>query len=171
MRERERAGLTAAGICLAWALLRALAPSLPFDWISLALVLAAVAAILLPYCLGAKEGAQAREARPENAAAAPVRLPPALEAQTASWPRAQGPMAEALSALYRDHPFSALCAARGMLGLLQSQGAARAQDEETLRALAQALDEMAEQGAANTDEGAVEAAFEAALRALGRMEV
>ena len=33
MRERERAGLTAAGICLAWALLRALAPSLPFDWI------------------------------------------------------------------------------------------------------------------------------------------
>ena len=79
-------------------------------------------------------------------------------------------MAEALSALYRAHPFSALCAARGMLGLLQSQGAARAQDEETLRALAQALDEMAEQGAANADEGAVEAAFEAALRALGRME-
>lgn len=172
MKEREAASLAAAGICLFPALLRMLAPEIPFDWMTLALLLAAAAAVLI--------GALAKRAlAPPSAAteeAGGVSFIPgemdALRMRMAQtdWEAKEGGLFAALLTLHRDKPFAALCAARGVLYMLLRQAKLSPEAAATTALLSSALDAMAERGESAADPGTVDALFSYSLRAIGHLE-
>lgn len=172
MKEREAASLAAAGICLFPALLRMLAPEIPFDWMTLALLLAAAAAVLI--------GALAKRAlAPPSAAAEEAGgvsfIPGEMDAlrmrmaQT-DWETKEGGLFAALLTLHRDKPFAALCAARGVLYMLLRQAKLSPEAAATTALLSSALDAMAERGESAADPGTVDALFSYSLRAIGHLE-
>jgi len=173
MKEREAASLAAAGICLFPALLRMLAPEIPFDWMTLALLLAAAAAVLIGV-LTAKRAHNPPSAVAEEAGGVSF-IPGEMDAlrmrmaQT-DWEAKEGALFAALLTLHRDKPFAALCAARGVLYMLLRQAKLSPEAAATTALLSSALDAMAERGESAADPGTVDALFSYSLRAIGHLE-
>ncbi len=186
MKDREAAAVVAAGICLSVVLLRLLAPEMPFDWMTLALVLAAAASVL--FSQGGPERHGRRSAPhpfPGSGMAAPfpqgagnTSYPPKafetaeLIAQLSrmDWEAGTGGLFDALRALHGEKPFAAMCAARGSLLMLTQKMPAGQASGEALSALCVALDHAAQAGERAVDSDTVDALFEQALRALGWLE-
>lgn len=177
MKDREAAAVCAAGLCIITALLRMLAPELPFDWMTLVLILAAAAALVAaPLLAGGRRAKRPdMDARPVPAQSAESNVPAEMEAlrmrmAQVEWSAGKGGLFDALKALHRDKPFSALCAARGTLHMLLAQTALSAEDSATLSLLVSAMDAAARMGEAASDPATVDALFSYAMRALGGLE-
>jgi len=163
MKERESAAFLAGGLCFLVAALRMIAPRIPFDWMTLALVLASAAALLLPALL--------TRPRAADAADSPIDLTPLNRkmAQT-GWKAGDGGLFDALLALSAQNPFSALCAARGMIAMLAAKKELPQADAEALGMLTDALDRASGKGELLADAGDVETLFSHALCALGMLD-
>lgn len=165
MKEKESVIYISAGLCLSVALLRMLAPALPFDWMTLVLVLAAA---VLPALLQMHTKQLPAAPEPEET---PFSFPE-MEAlrqlmQQQTWQRSEGDLPDALVALHEEKPFVAMCAARGILSMLVKQSAPSEADEAAVSLLISALDTAAEAGEAKIGGATVDALFTYAMRAMG----
>jgi hypothetical protein len=168
MGNREASAFLAGGLLIAVALLRMLAPALPFDWMTLLLLLGAALAL-------ASMGFAARTQRPGMQPAEQPFIPEGMDAlrqamAEADWPLPTGGLFDALTALHRDKPFAALCAARGMLALLISRAELPGEEGAVAARLVEALDGVASAGERAADAATVSALFAYALSALGQLE-
>ncbi len=200
MREREAAATVAAGLCISVAVLRMAAQSLPFDWMTLVLVLMAAASVLLPSLMGGRrperaarpvptESAPQAGGSPAEDAASPEsdeEMPDgdttvadsamgALETlneqmDKEGWAAGSGGLFDALRALREDKPFAAMCAARGTLLMLARRLPAYRAPNETFTALCDALDTAAQAGERAVPPDEAGRLFDCALRALGWLE-
>ncbi|MDR0928354.1 MAG: hypothetical protein LBM74_01410 [Oscillospiraceae bacterium] len=168
MGNREASACLAGGLLIAVALLRMLAPALPFDWMTLLLLLGGALAI-------ASMGFSARRKKPETQPGGQPFIPDQMDAlrqsvAKADWPLPTGGLFDALNALHRDKPFAALCAARGMLAMLISRAELPGEEAAAAAQLIEALDDTAAAGEIAADAATVSALFSYAMRALGRLE-
>lgn len=168
MKERESAAIVAGGLCFIIAAMRMFAPALPFDWMTLVLVLAAAFAFLLP-ALAVRAGQMPTQ---RGGAPAPEwNLSPLHQAmRDVKWEAKAGAPFDALQALYKENPFSALCAARGMLAMLRGKASPGEKDAAALSLLVEALDTAASLGERAATSGDVEVLFSYAVRALGLLD-
>ncbi len=174
MKERQSAALAAAGICLSVALLRMLAPDLPFDWMTMLLVLTAAIAMLVSGMGIRPHGPGPRRHGPPPQDGAPVSLsqmePLRAKMDRAGWSLREGGIYDALTALSGERPFAAMSAARGMLLMVMRQNPPDGEDAATMSLLIDSLDTLIAGGEAVTDPQTVTALFDWTLRALGRLE-
>lgn len=174
MKEREAAAMTASGLCLSVAILRMLAPALPFDWMTLVLVALAALLIAVPRCFARPQAqaaapAQRTDAAPQSAPFIPKDMDTLrMRMAQTGWEAGKGGLFDSLRALHEDKPFAALSAARGMIMMLEKQ--ASPADKETFTLLCAALDETAQAGEAAADPGTVDALFSYAMRTLGYLD-
>ncbi|MDR0896784.1 MAG: hypothetical protein LBN04_02900 [Oscillospiraceae bacterium] len=169
MGNREASAFLAGGLLIAVALLRMLAPALPFDWMTLLLLLGAALAI-------ASVGFAARGKAPQPQPIGQPYIPEGMDAlclamAETDWPLPTGGLFDALGALHQDKPFAALCAARGMLAMLLTHAELPVEDAATVGQLLIALDGAAAAGEKAADAATVSALFSYAIRALGRLEI
>lgn len=168
MKERVTASYISVSICLSVALLRMLAPAMPFDWMTLILILAASIFPVL-FTMHAKPHHCAHEA---NHAPLPFpemdALHPLMQQQT--WQQSAGDLPDALHALHEEKPFAALCAARGILAMLVKQCKPTEPDDTTIMLLLSVLDTAAAAGESRFDRATVDTLFAYAMRAMGHMK-
>ncbi len=171
MKDPSSGALAAAGLCLSVALLRMMAPAMPFDWMTFLLIALAALAMALAGALSGRRGPRpAREDAAGTAAEPDGLVLLRMKMAEADWPVRDGGLYDALASLHREKPFAAACAARGALAMLLDKRAPSGRDGETIALLVEALDSMADTGERASDPGAVDALFSYALRALGRLE-
>ena len=161
MKDRDATCFVSVCLCITVALLRMFAPQLPFDWMTLTLILAAA---IIPILLHvAKSSAEPREGN------APVVIPglDALHLKMAEGDlkRCEGDLPDALSALHAENPFAAMCAARGVLTML-SRSKPRKTEDAVIMLLTGALDAAAAAGEARVERETVDALFLYALKAM-----
>lgn len=168
MQERESSALVVGGLVFSVAVLRMFAPALPFDWMTLLLILFAAAAMLLPALTS--RAARAADVTAVTVAPAVVSMESLRRAMAGvAWQAKDGGLFDALLALYRKNPFTALCAVRGSIALL-GEKALGAEDAAVLSLLTQTLDAFLQQGERAADDGDVETLFSYSLRALGMLD-
>lgn len=168
MKEKVTATYVSVSICLSVALLRMLAPAMPFDWMTLVLVVAAAifSALSLMY-------AKPQKSTPE-VSYAPFSLPemdalyPLMQQKT--WQQSEGDLPDALLSLHEENPFVALCAARGVLAMLLKQCKPKEEDKATIALLMSALDTAAAAGQSQLDRATVDVLFTYAMRAMGHVK-
>ena len=163
MKDRDATCFVSVSLCVAVALLRMFAPQLPFDWMTLVLLLAAA---VFPVVLHlATKPAESGEV------GAPAVIPEldALHLMMAqgNWKRSEGDLPDALSALHAENPFAAMCAARGVLAMLRRSAPKESETEDTvLSLLTAALDAAAAAGEAAVERETVDALFAYALKVM-----
>ncbi|MCL1964289.1 MAG: hypothetical protein FWF69_04425, partial [Firmicutes bacterium] len=158
MKEREAA---AAGLLVFIALLRMLAPALPFDWMTLALVLAAAFVIWADGQRPPRRPAENPKGYgPFEAEPAELFVPREMDAlrprmERVTWRPGENGLFSALQTLRLQKPFAAMCAARGMLLMLMEQTKVSGEDADTLSLLLAAMDSVAAAGEGAADAGCV----------------
>lgn len=163
MKNQQATCFVSTGLCVAIALLRMFAPELPFDWMTLALILAA-AAFPIILC-SAKPSAKNDDATPDGDAPAVIPEMDALHLKMAegNWKRGEGELPEALSALHEENPFAAMCAARGILAMLR-KSAPKETEDEAVTLLIAALDAAIAAGEMRVERVVVDALFTYSLQ-------
>ena len=161
MKDRDATCFVSVSLCIAPALLRMFAPQLPFDWMTLVLLLAAAIFPVVLFMMKApaefsKKGAPA--VIPELDA---LHLMMANENRK----RSEGDLPDALSALHAENPFAAMCAARGVLAMLRRSAPEKTEDA-VFTLLTGALDAAAAAGEASVDRETVDALFAYALKVM-----
>lgn len=171
MRERESAALLSGGLCFAFAVLRMVAPAVPFDGMTLALVLFAALSLLAPAYLREKPPLQNGHAEPQAQEKQRLQLATLSKAmEQVTWQAKSGGLFDALLSLYQENPFSALCALRGMLAMLGGKAKPAEQDLLTLAQLTKAIDQVAQQGEKSAHAQDVEVLFSYGIRALSMLD-
>ncbi|MCL1796163.1 MAG: hypothetical protein FWG37_04645 [Clostridia bacterium] len=163
MKERRSVAFLAGGLCFLVAAFRMIAPEIPFDWMTLTLVLAAAAALMLP-ALTVRPNVTEMETNPIDL------VPLTRRMAQIGWKAGSGGLFDALLALFDHNPFSALCAARGMIAMLSAKAELSPATAETLDMLTDALDSASGNGKHSTDAGDVQTLFSHAMRALGMLD-
>lgn len=175
MKEKEATCFVSISLCVTVALLRMLAPQLPFDWMSLLLILFAACFPIILYISKTPCEAAQNDTKDMENSNAPISIPemdalhPLIAARC--WKRSEGDLPEALSTLYSESPFAAMCAARGVLAMLMKQSAPKEAADTVITLLTTALDAAAGAGEARVDRQTIDTLFAYALQAMGQFKI
>ena len=168
MKEKESACFFSVGLCVMTAFLRMLAPELPFDWMTLVLIV--IAAMFPVFLYRHKSGAQAQPSADHTPFETPGIEALHQQMQQNHWLPGAGGLPEALQSLQSENPFVAMCAARGILFMLMAQKTIAEEDIETLSLLTHALDAAAGAGEKQVGSLQANALFAYTMQAIGHIE-